>query len=123
MTPRRIQRMRTKGWRMPPGALYIGRPGRFGNPFPVGPTHAPRQAVARFRAMLAGRWARLRKLMGPGYDNEAWDIALFILQLRRRDILDHLGDLRGHDLACWCKEGDPYCHGLVLLRLANRDKP
>lgn len=31
--PRRIQRKRIKGWRMPEGAVYVGRPGRWGNPF------------------------------------------------------------------------------------------
>lgn len=31
--PRRIQRRRTKGWRMPEGAVYVGRPTRWGNPF------------------------------------------------------------------------------------------
>lgn len=34
-TPKRIQRKRTKGWRMPPGAVYVGRPGPFGNPFTI----------------------------------------------------------------------------------------
>lgn len=29
----RIQRKRTKGWRMPEGAVYVGRPTVFGNPF------------------------------------------------------------------------------------------
>jgi hypothetical protein len=33
MTPQRIQRMRTKGWKMPPNTVYVGRPTRFGNPF------------------------------------------------------------------------------------------
>lgn len=31
--PIRIQRKRTKGWRMPEGAVYVGRPTRWGNPF------------------------------------------------------------------------------------------
>ena len=26
MSPQRIQRQRTKGWRMPEGAVYVGRP-------------------------------------------------------------------------------------------------
>ncbi|WP_194821269.1 DUF4326 domain-containing protein [Micromonospora sp. S-DT3-3-22] len=30
---RRIQRKRTAGWRMPDGAVYVGRPTLFGNPF------------------------------------------------------------------------------------------
>ena len=29
---KRIQRRRAKGWRMPPGAVYVGRPSRWGNP-------------------------------------------------------------------------------------------
>jgi hypothetical protein len=27
-------------------------------------------------------------------------------------------ELKGHNLACWCKVGTP-CHGDVLLRVAN----
>lgn len=27
--------------------------------------------------------------------------------------------LRGKNLACWCKEGEP-CHALILLEIANR---
>ena len=33
--PKGIQRKRTKGWRMPPGAVYDGRPTKWGNPFSV----------------------------------------------------------------------------------------
>ncbi|GIM90343.1 DUF4326 domain-containing protein [Paractinoplanes toevensis] len=33
MSPQRIQRQRTAGWRMPEGAVYVGRPTRWGNPF------------------------------------------------------------------------------------------
>lgn len=31
--PERIQRMRTKGWKMPPNSVYVGRPTKWGNPF------------------------------------------------------------------------------------------
>src|SRR6516225_8241629 len=31
--PIRIQRRRTKGWRMPQGAIYVGRPTPLGNPW------------------------------------------------------------------------------------------
>jgi len=31
--PKRIQRKRTKGYRMPEGAIYVGRPTKWGNPF------------------------------------------------------------------------------------------
>jgi hypothetical protein len=31
--PQRIQRRRVKGWRMPEGAIYVGRGSKWGNPF------------------------------------------------------------------------------------------
>lgn len=33
IVPERLQRKRTKGYRLPSGAVYVGRPTRFGNPF------------------------------------------------------------------------------------------
>jgi len=30
----RIQRKRTAGWKMPADTVYVGRPGKFGNPLP-----------------------------------------------------------------------------------------
>ena len=33
-----------------------------------------------------------------------------------------LDELRGNNLACWCKVGTP-CHADVLLRLANEGTP
>lgn len=41
--PIRVQRRRTKGWRMPLNTVYVGRPTRWGNPCRV--TH-PRQRAA-----------------------------------------------------------------------------
>ena len=35
--PKRIQRKRTAGWRMPENTVYVGRPTRWGNPYPVMP--------------------------------------------------------------------------------------
>lgn len=31
--PERIQRRRTAGWHIPPNAVYVGRPSKWGNPF------------------------------------------------------------------------------------------
>lgn len=44
--PKRIQRKRTKGWKMPPNCVYVGRPTIFGNPFQA---DDPEYAVAAFR--------------------------------------------------------------------------
>lgn len=40
-TPKRIQRSRRRGWRMPEGAVYVGRPTRWGNPYVGGNPDAP----------------------------------------------------------------------------------
>lgn len=95
--PIRIQRQRTKGWKMPDGAVYVGRPTQWGNPFVLGPKCGERcrdQAVNEFRRYVTGRLSN-----GTGYPLEA---------------------LRGKDLVCWCPLDQP-CHGDVLLALANRD--
>lgn len=43
--------------------------------------------------------------------------AISLVDLRRM-VLDRLQELRGHDLACWCRLDQP-CHAEVLLELAN----
>ena len=90
MKPKRIQRKRTKGWRLPKNAVYVGRPGKWGNPFV---THwkgiemvSNQQAVDLYASRLA-----------PHLDFEP---------------------LRGKDVCCWCAPGEP-CHGDVILELAN----
>lgn len=95
--PQRIQRQRTKGWRMPEGAVYVGRLGRglsgWGNPFIVSEHQTREQAVDSFRAaLLDGR------------------LQFSVARVRR--------DLAGRDLACWCPLDQP-CHGDVLLTIAN----
>lgn len=45
--PTRIQRKRARGWRMPAGAVYLGRPTKGGNPFAVGEP-VPEWAARRY---------------------------------------------------------------------------
>jgi hypothetical protein len=52
-SPSRIQRKRSKGWRMPAGTLYCGRPGVLGNPFPVA-VYGQEGAVDLYRRWLSG---------------------------------------------------------------------
>lgn len=63
MTPTRIQRARIKGWRMPAGAVYVGRGTPWGNPFKVGNFVSegqfeitPKLAVDYYRMFLDGRF-------------------------------------------------------------------
>lgn len=108
-SPKRIQRKRTKGWKMPAAAVYVGRPTEWGNLFKVGEytvelaapgveirTNA--QAVALFREICA------RRSCGDAGDRR------WLAELRDK--------LRGKDLACWCPLDQP-CHADVLLEIAN----
>ena len=98
--PKRIQRKRVKGWRMPPNTVSVCRPGKFGNPFAVTDDRTQREAVTAFRVWLTvtGCTAGMPE--------------------KKQIILDGLHELKGKNLACWCKPGTP-CHADVLLKLAN----
>ena len=128
MTPKRIQRQRTRGWRMPKGAVSVSRPSIFGNPF-VG---LPSMAVAAYREWLQGslppRLGVYPMIRLAGYWRSEWLTPQTVLGMAR-------ADLRGKDLACWCRLCDAHaagkprgvecadcapCHADVLLELANR---
>lgn len=107
---------------MPEGAIYVGRPTRWGNLWAidrrsglvVGPgrfySHDP--AASRELAVALHRdWLRLGN-QSPALSGTR-DYAV-----TRRIVLNYLPTLRGHDLACWCPLDQP-CHADVLLELAN----
>ena len=115
----RIQRKRTKGWRMPEGAIYVGRPSRWGNPFRIGErTHLWHRATTAPYAFYRD-WFMV-------VDN-AHAVRLFETVLTDRERwLDNWGlpdgweaQLAGRDLACWCPLDQP-CHADVLLEIANQ---
>lgn len=107
--PKRIQRKRTAGWRMPEGAVYVGRPGKFGNPYKKSETSCIDGSVFNFECAL---WIIVmgggRKIPSDRYEH-------------MKRIVDSLEELRGKDLACWCRLDEP-CHADVLLEMANRTK-
>lgn len=112
MTPVRIQRRRTKGWKMPPNTVCVDRSTRWGNPFHVGMWRdfTAADAVRSYKG-----WMR----RDPSY--ASCDNA-FGAPPSRSEIV---AALRGKNLACFCAVGQP-CHGDVLLKLANpasRKKP
>src|ERR1700756_2143821 len=91
---KRIQRRRSRGWRQPANALYVGRPTKWGNPYKVGPDHhTANEAVSLYRRDLVAGWLRVT-----------------IDDVRR--------ELQGRDLVCWCKLDGP-CHADVLMEIAH----
>ncbi len=116
-TPRRIQRMRTKDWRMPPWAIYVGRPSRWRNPFRI-----ERTGVIEMKAG-DGAFKPLVTWTKPTLpEDRAQLVALFRewLALPGQDALRQAirAELAGHDLACWCPIDQP-CHADILLEIAN----
>lgn len=124
LRPRRIQRKRVKGWRMPENTVSVCRPGIYGNPFPAGPYMTQQEAVDVYRKWWEGRgWIdgihwyedQMGMLMGAMFQTEPHP-------------------LRDHNVACWCKlcgghqDGLPLgvqciacdpCHSVVVLEIAN----
>lgn len=102
--PVRVQLSRTKGWRMPPNTVKVDRSTRWGNPFPIEKEHPWKDA--------------------------AWSVLQFSFWIDRLEVFpgkhappslaEIRADLRGKNLACWCKPGAT-CHADVLMELANRE--
>ncbi len=111
--PQRIQRKRTAGWQKPGNTVYVGRPSKWGNPFPVG------MDVGDLPFIVAKHMTG--ELSGPLTQAQA--AAAFAIWLERHADGCKLADearrlLRGKDLACWCRPDEP-CHADALLRAAN----
>jgi hypothetical protein len=108
--PRRIRLSRARGWRLPPNAVNIARPGKWGNPFVVGKDGTREQCVGLFYQLLRG-------FIDLGGRLSVDEQLTYYRRVRRS-----LGELRGKDLACWCPLDGKPCHGDILLSLAN-DQP
>lgn len=59
--PGRVQLRRVRGWRLPPDTVQVDRATRWGNPFRC---DDPADAVAAFRAWLAGDGESLVRIAG-----------------------------------------------------------
>jgi len=108
--PKRIQMSRKKGWRKPEGAVYVGRPTKWGNPFLV----SNAVATGKYRAgcTVAGH------LIGVPTVEDAVECYRLYLNDKPELVTNAREELAGKDLGCWCKMGDP-CHADVLLEIAN----
>lgn len=74
----------------PVGAVYVGRPSKWGNPFRLASEADRAAVVAKYRAWLLAQPA-------------------LVAEVKR--------ELAGKDLVCWC--APRACHADVLLEVAN----
>lgn len=120
--PMRIQRKRSKGWRMPDNTICVDRSTGFGNPFPIVAAESSSMGKAK-KAWCVGTWT------GPAMwfcdtKEEATELSVKAFRswiaapgqetLREKAKLV----LRGKNLACWCSAGQ-LCHADVWLECVN----
>lgn len=108
--PKRIQRKRTKGWKMPEGAVYVGRPTRWGNPFFVGHhCQTYKEAVDKYAHYMLP------------YSHHGEYSSMVDFMLSETNLSEMMNELAGKDLACWCPLDRP-CHADFLLEMANTNQ-
>jgi len=106
MKPKRVQRRRAKGWRLPENTVCVDRSTKWGNPFIVGKHGTQAECVDLYKKLLGGH-------LCITIDNtQQQEIVI-------RHVIKNLHRLRGKNLACWCREGTP-CHADILLEIANQ---
>jgi hypothetical protein len=113
---------------MPEGAVFVGRPSRWGNPFHVEPDR-PLLGQPTYRCTTPTGFDASDLFLGREHDRATAHrqaVDLFTLHIGPMGYFewdDHMWQgvdllLRGHDLACWCPLDVP-CHADVLIELAN----
>lgn len=107
--PERIQRKRTKGWRMPDNTVYVGRGSIWGNPCKIGDMVFMGSAHTGTGESKIG-------------EATAFDCKRYFAMRVAKTMMDYpekfIEPLRGKNLACWCALDQP-CHADVLIKLAN----
>lgn len=89
---------------MPEGAVYVGRPTKWGNPLRSSAYAVIAHCLDDYRKYVNGEL----QIAGHYFGYIASET--FKAQVRNH--------LRGKDLACWCPLDKP-CHADVLLEIAN----
>lgn len=118
--PVRIQRKRTKGWKMPPNTVSVTRPGIFGNPFSIQSAAEVYDCRTDSARGYAVAWFR-DWISRPNDDEALGDFGAYgYTREQHAKLHARLHELRGKNLACFCSLDDA-CHADVLLELANGD--
>jgi hypothetical protein len=91
---------------MPENTVYVGRGSKWGNPFKVGIDGTVEQCIYLYKRLLSGDVCVTSKAT-------IHEQMICFLAMKNA-----LHELKGKNLACWCKEGNP-CHGDILLKIAS----
>jgi len=137
--PQRLQGQRTRGWRLPNGAVIVDRTSRWGNPYAVRhrlQTRPPGDDHPDAGEPHAGRWEYVVVNLDTGeeiqahrgrYGDPRFEAHRQAVELYETTTLPHrlgggldLAELRGKDLACFCPPELP-CHTDVLIAHTNQE--
>lgn len=133
--PIRIQLSRAKGWKMPENTVKVDRSTKWGNPWRTGSPGClglrempsdyrlplpvdQKSAVNAYRIWLTKKPEWWMIPSDHMFTTRGWEAFWAAFNSQQQAVLMRLHQLRGKNLACWCKPGDP-CHADVLLELAN----
>ena len=119
---KRVQRKRSKGFKLPANTKCVDRTTKFGNPFKL--TTDGFILYYKEGKILGSPWCYLNELhytiktVVKLY--EEWITGEFNYKGVEKVLppIPDISELKGKNLACFCSEGSP-CHGDVLLKLAN----
>lgn len=119
--PQRIQRKRTKGFKLPPNTLCATRPGKFGNPFRVG-MYVKLGNGGDGMTYLACTDKRNATADYTYIDTTQQAVDIYREYRRRYPLSSELlAQLRAAEwIACYCQLNEP-CHTDVLLEIANAE--
>ncbi|WP_077228575.1 DUF4326 domain-containing protein [Sphingomonas hengshuiensis] len=113
--PVRFHRTRRRNASTPPGAVYVGRPTIWGNPFSDRPRIGHARSVILYRSWLAGDLSPHVIRCAGFSENEINALARW-----RASLIPRLQSLRRRDLQCWCPLTSAWCHADTLLRVVNQ---
>ena len=116
--PHRVQRRRTKGYRLPPNTVYVGQGTKWRNPWEVTPHEDGRATVTDPISCTAFESVPAAAAHAAG--SFRWQL------LNHPNVLgftetEARAELAGKNLACSCPLDQP-CHADVLLEIANREE-
>lgn len=126
--PARVQRKRSKGWKMPDNTIYVGRGTKWGNPFKIAPVKHGWHVVAKedgkehvllktndYDEAVNFSLKSYQYWLMP-YTHKEGDIEKFYQSTVVYESI--VSELKGKNLACWCGLSQR-CHADILLKLAN----
>jgi hypothetical protein len=123
----RIQRKRTKGYKMPENTIYVGRPTKWGNPFKL--VGDMIYIDAGYRRANIDKWvfynygtiddvvALYELLLTNKYDCYNPDVLYWQNHFRKLDF----SALKGSNLSCFCSLNQP-CHVDAIMKHLNTTK-